>query len=176
MNSPQYISNGGPARRQSVCVKSTRTAGGGRYRVREYSQRRDFNMKALWRFEGRSLVPDSVEAEEWIGNQSQRSVEVTVTTMRSPEQHRMFFRTIHTLWNNLPDRLQAEYKSSTGMRRRMLVSMGYFTIDELGFCIPDSLAVGNMRPDEWRDFLVAYEKWVAATLGTTLEELKEGSE
>jgi hypothetical protein len=92
---------------------------------------------------------------------------------RSPETHRQYFGLIRTAWENLPDRLTAEYPSEKALRKRALILTGYY--DETRIICASALdarrVVGNMRPtDDFAIVSIAEDVVVVRTAKSQSEE------
>lgn len=79
---------------------------------------------------------------------------LAVPADRSPESHRHLFGLIRLAWENLPDRLTAEYPSEKALRKRGLILTGHY--DETQIVCASALdarrVVATMRPAD--DFAI----------------------
>ena len=127
-------------------------------------------MRELFRIDNGTLVPASDKAREWVAKQREEFVLVSYEKVRSKAQHDFFWASLRALWENQPE-LSEQAASVEHLKDGMLIDLGRCTYH--GIVVrPDSIAPGNMKEDEWQDFLRDYADWVMKGWGLTLDELR----
>ncbi len=130
-------------------------------------------MRELFRIDGETLVPASDKAREWVAKQREEFVLVSYEKVRSKAQHDFFWASLRALWDNQPE-FSEQHATVEHLKDALLIDLGRCTYH--GIVVrPDSIAPGNMKEDEWQDFLRDYADWVMKGWGLTLDELVKGA-
>ena len=127
-------------------------------------------MRELFRIEGDTLVPASDKALAWVRQQKVEFALMSYEKVRSKAQHDFFWASLRALWDNQPE-FKEQYATVEHLKDAMMIDLGRCTYH--GVVVkPDSIAPGNMKEDEWEDFLRDYADWVMRGWGLALDELK----
>jgi hypothetical protein len=130
-------------------------------------------VRELFRIDGETLVPASDKAREWVAKQREEFVLVSYEKVRSKAQHDFFWASLRALWDNQPE-FSEQHATVEHLKDALLIDLGRCTYH--GIVVrPDSIAPGNMKEDEWQDFLRDYADWVMKGWGLTLDELVKGA-
>jgi hypothetical protein len=127
-------------------------------------------VRELFRIDGETLVPASDKAREWVAKQREEFVLVSYEKVRSKAQHDFFWASLRALWDNQPE-FSEQHATVEHLKDALLIDLGRCTYH--GIVVrPDSIAPGNMKEDEWQDFMRDYADWVMKGWGLTLDELR----